>query len=132
MDCEAPEFAGHEFAADTAPTCLCIGDVRLALDSDCQPSLTFGMQQFLTPESAADVQVGVRWTDQIRPSDGCQTFDSGAVWRLSREDDEFVFDFASPALGASPYKQLRTSNFASAQISLDRTILPRDAWPLEY
>ena len=132
MDCEAPEFAGHALATDTARTCLSIGDVRIALDADRKQNLAFGLQPFLTTESAIDVQVGLRWTDQIRPSNGSRTFDSGAVWKLSRENDEFVFDFASPALGSSPYKQLRTSDFAFARISLDRTILPCNAWPLEY
>jgi hypothetical protein len=80
----------------------------------------------------ADLEVTVQWVDGLKPCAGRPVFDSGAVWKLFRESNELVFDFASDAVGPAPYKQMRTRGFTSAQLTLNNTLLPGRAWPLEY
>jgi hypothetical protein len=84
------------------------------------------------PHHRADIEVTVQWGDQLKASPGSPIFDSGAVWKLFRENDEFIFDFASEAVGPAPYKRMRTRDFTSAQLTLNSNLLPERVWPLEY
>ena len=131
MFCEAVENIEPISPAELRRTCLCIGDVRVAL---CHQHTEFNpeLQRFRVPDHRADIQITVRWTDQLKASPGSPIFDSGAVWKLFRESGEFIFDFASEAVGPAPYKRMRTCDFTSAQLTLNRNLLPEDAWPLEY
>ena len=84
-------------------------------------------------ECHPDLEVEVRWADRLKTSICNATFDSGAVWKVHRKDNDFIFDFASDAVGPDPYKRMRTDgSFTSAQIILNRELLPDDVWPMEY
>jgi hypothetical protein len=132
MYCETPEVAGSEFDGNKRPACLHIGDVRVSVSGDCGLSLSSELEKFRVSQCDTDVDVNVRWVEPVHPSRGTKIFHSGAVWALSRENDELIFDFSTPAVGRSPYKQLRTRDFSFAEIDLNSALLPRDAWPLEY
>jgi hypothetical protein len=131
MYCGGKAFAEGIATASTVPTCFRIGDVDVSVHGQGL-DLSLDLQQFLTPVCAPDVDVSVHWSSQIHPSCGEAAFDSGAVWKLSREDDDFVFDFTTPNLGPAPYKQLRTSDFISTRMTLNRAVLDQRLWPLEY
>jgi hypothetical protein len=133
MFCEAVENNGPISPAELRRTCLSIGDVRVALCGPAHhPRLGPELQCFRVPHHRADIEVTVQWSDQLKASHGLPIFDSGAVWKLFRENGEFVFDFASQAIGPAPYKQMRTRHFTSAQLTLNSNLLPEHAWPLEY
>jgi len=132
MFCEAVENIEPISPAELRRTCLCIGDVSVALCGPCHAELSPELQCFRVPHHRADIEVTVQWGDQLQASPGPPIFDSGAVWKLFRENNEFIFDFASQAVGPAPYKRMRTRDFTSAQLSLNSNLLPEHAWPLEY
>jgi hypothetical protein len=62
-------------------------------------------------------------------------FDSGVVWRLFRERDEYVFSLRSSAAGPAPYRLANfNTSFSAGRIRLNRSRLPNDTVvePLEY
>jgi len=133
MFCEAVDYIEGISPAELRRTCLRIGDVRLALCGPVHhPRLGSELESFRVSDHDADIEVAVRWNDQLKTCAGLPVFDSGAVWKLFREGNEFVFDFASDAVGPAPYKQMRTRDFTSAQLTLNSNLLPERAWPLEY
>ncbi len=132
MFCEAVENIEPISPAELRRTCLCIGDVSVALCGPFHAELSPELQCFRVPHHRADIEVTVQWGDQLQASPGPPIFDSGAVWKLFRESNEFIFDFASEAVGPAPYKRMRTRDFASTQLTLNSNLLPEHAWPLEY
>jgi len=118
-------------------TCVRIGEISLALTGDCpdEVSLSLELEEFRAQDCNADIEVGVEWVENLRRWHGEKVFDSGAIWSLFRDDTDYVFDFASPALGAHPYKRLRIDwNFRTAQLILSREALweHKPIAPLEY
>ena len=132
MYCEAPSLVNRERSAAKSETCLCIGDVTVSLVSSEPSYFDVDLKRFEIQKSVPDVDVTLRWAESIRPFRSQAVFHSGAVWKLTRDGDDFVFDFSSPAIGPSSYKQLRTSDFISAEMILNSELLPRRAWALEY
>src|SRR5262249_21790500 len=131
MCCGKSGFSEDLALAATPQTHLRIGDVNVALAASDRLSLSSDLKKFMVETGPPDLEVRLQWTAMINPSSQ-QSFDSGAVWKLYREDGDFVFDFSSPTVGPYPYKQLRTSDFASAQLTLNTAVLPKTYWPLEY
>jgi hypothetical protein len=118
-------------------TCVRIGAVSLALmcASLDEIRLSRELEEFRTEDCNPDIEVNVEWAESFQACQGERAFDSGAVWSLFRDGTDFVFDFASPALGARPYKRLRADrNFRTAQLILSREALGerRPVFPLEY
>lgn len=132
MYCEASSLVDRKPCVAESEACLRIGDVVLSIISDHSSSLNSDLKQFRIAKSDPDIQVTVRWADGIRPVRGQEIFDSGAVWKLCRERGDYVFDFATQAIGLRAYKQMRTSDFISAEMILNAELLPEDAWALEY
>src|SRR6266536_3660602 len=133
MFCAAVENIENIPSAEFQRTCLCIGDVRVALCGPTHhPRLGAELESFRVSDHDADIEVAVRWNDQLETCAGPPVFDSGAVWKLFRQNDEFIFDFASDAVGPAPYKRMRTRDFASTKVTLNSSLLPEHAWPLEY
>jgi hypothetical protein len=104
-----------------------------------EPGVTLGVSapssQFLVPEGHADVTIGVERAAGLTDPTGEKLFDSGVVWRLYRERDDFVFSFTSTATGPAPYRIARFNpSFTSGRIWLNRACLQNDAVlePLEY
>ena len=132
MYCEAPSLVDRGRSAAKSETCLCIGDVTVSMLSSEPSFLDVDLARFQAQKQVPDVEVTLRWAESIRPFCGHAIFDSGAVWKLARDADDFVFDFSSPAIGPGSYKQLRTSDFISAEMILNSQLLPKHAWALEY
>jgi hypothetical protein len=129
---EAVENIERPLPVDFQRTCLSIGDVRIALCGPCHAELSPELQCFCVPHHRADIEVAIQWNGRLKACESSPIFDSGAVWKLFRESSEFIFDFASESVGPAPYKQMRTRDFTSAQLTLNSNLLPEHAWPLEY
>jgi len=114
-----------------------IGDVSLGITS-CSPerlALDPYLMKFASDSGPAEIQVAVDWCDRLNPRPGPLTFDSGAAWKLFRDGNEFVFDFASSALGSVPYKRMTASaDFGEVSITLNQELLHGQStvYPLEY
>jgi len=114
---------------------LRIGGVRVAMHGSSVNALRCSSEvdRFRVVECDADLEVAVCWTEGLKPWNGRQTFDSGAVWKVFRHENDFIFDFASDAIGRDPYKRMRAdASFCSARVMLNSELLSEDVWPLEY
>ena len=62
-------------------------------------------------------------------------FDSGALWKLYRDDENHLFRFSSPYYGGLPYKEASFNrDFTEGEIRLRRAFFKSDrvVYPLEY
>ena len=137
MLAEAGQQCGRVHAVWAYRDCVRIGGVSLSLSgvSRDDVQLTRELEQFRAYKKNPDIEVSVEWARHLRAWPGEMAFDSGALWTLSHDGKEFVFDFISPILGPHPYKQMRVDQtFRSAQIILNRELLECYApvYPLEY
>ena len=128
----------QDSAADRGCERIRIGDIRVALTS-FDPGMTLGVadetRRFLADDEGADATIGAAWGDLRSPSAGTEIFDSGELWKLYRDGDEYVFLFTSPSLGAHPYKRARfNADFTSGAVTLHADYYDRraPAFPLEY
>jgi hypothetical protein len=113
---------------------LRIGNVSVAVrglrawhDSELAP--------FVCEVETPDISVATDSSQQLTLPSSLLHFDSGALWILYRDGKDFVFDFASPALGRAPYKRMRvTKDFCRADITMSESLLGDRGWvsPLEY
>jgi hypothetical protein len=123
---------------------LSIAGIGACIDSD-EPDLEIAargaMQRFLVDTVEPDLTMRARWGTLDSPpegSDGNQArplFDSGAVWRLDRAGDQFLFRFNSPKFGGTPYKTARmNARFTEGEVCLHRPYFTDSAAidPLEY
>ncbi len=114
-----------------------IGGVSLALDGDWHEQLHLGrdLEDFQIESDACDIAVKLEWSETLSRLSDETIFDSGAVWTVSRDASDFVFDFTSSAVGRCPYKRLRAdATFRTAQLILNRQALRNygPICPLEY
>jgi hypothetical protein len=79
----------------------------LSEDRRLAPPADGVLQQFVTDDHRADVEIRARWTDEPDASGGEVIFDSGVPWRLARVGANFVFTFRSELGGEIPYKTAR-------------------------
>jgi len=126
-----------EMAAALSPNALtvCVGGVSLTLSGDSCQQLLLGsdLEKFRVAICESDIDVSVEWCERLSSLPNEQIFNSGAIWTLSHDDSDFVFDFTCPVLGVHPYKRLRVDRkFRKAQLALNRELLPDDVCPLEY
>ena len=150
MDCQAPSASAHLVPAGETlvSTEACfnryrfersynIGGVSLRLQSASARDVDGGaeLKQFASEKTDGEIEVEIRWVDEIPPTVAQTDFDSGATWRLSRLGHELVFEFTSPVIGAQPYKQLRVNrSFSRAELILSRNALQghKDFSVIEY
>jgi hypothetical protein len=137
MLAEAGQQYGRVQATWPHRGCVRIGGVSLSLSaaSPDDVQLTRELEQFRAYDNNPDIEVSVHWARHLRAWPGETAFDSGALWTLSHDGEELVFDFTSPIMGSRPYKRLRVDPaFRSAQIILNRELLERYApvYSLEY
>src|SRR5437763_10826962 len=79
--------------------------------------------------------VRTRWATLSLRQTGSPVFDSGAVWRLHRAGDEFLFDCHSSLFGPIPYKTASVNKtFTTSEVLLHRPYFTDRAavYPLEY
>ena len=77
--------------------------------------------QFLVQDATPDVTIRVGWGDLHQACGGEQVFDSGAVWKLYRQRDAFLFRFVSPSLGSVPYREAQfDADFTAGDVRLHR------------
>lgn len=116
---------------------ICIGGISLALSSGFArgTNLSGGLKTFIRRDWPAAIDVSVEWVDELHSFPGKPFFDSSALWKLFRCDDELIFDFSSHTLGSNPYKRLCTDDtFRSARLYLNHQLRKKLATtsPLEY
>jgi hypothetical protein len=137
MLAEAGQQCGRVQPVRAHRGCVRIGGVSLSLSAASPDDIqvTRELEQFRAYDNHADIEVSVQWAQHLRAWTGETAFDSGALWTLSHDVKEFVFDFTSPILGPRPYKRMRVDQaFRSAQIVLNRELLEHylPVYPLEY
>lgn len=110
---------------------LSIGGITLAIhDPDPQWTWEDPVSRFLVPPQPAEVVLTVGRAS-ARPPRGRALFDSGAVWKLFREDTGYRIECRSESFGEAPYKTATfNEDFTRGTIEL----LPQLAHlnPLEY
>ena len=132
----APEIWTHAHHAR-------VGGISLTLGSSSPEQLSLGpdLEPFRIEHCDPDICVSADWSERLHRFPDEKIFDSGAVWTLSRDHSDFVFDFVSPAVGMHPYKgmrpykRLRTDQFfRRAELTLNREALKNYGviCPLEY
>ena len=117
---------------------LTIAGVTVAVMADeSGPALRVedAAKPFLVDDATPEVTIRVGWGHLLEACDGEQVFDSGALWRLYRHRDSFLFRFTSPALGSVPYRDACfDAGFTAGDVRLHRPYFeargPVD--PLEY
>ncbi len=123
-------------AADTLT--LKVGDVGVRItsgDPGMKLRVNGAAERFLVSNGAADVDVTTAWGKLCQPAHASLVFDSGGLWRLSRDLENYVFHLTSPMYGALPYKRATFSpDFTWGEVLLERSYFdprrPVDA--LEY
>ena len=118
-----------------------IGEVSFGI-SGAGPLPVFGPQLELfrsdsgfSDSKSCDLEISLQWVDQLYPPSGRLLFDSGSVWTLHEQGEDWLFDFASDVVGPEPYKRLRVDReFRSARLLLNRKYFPNSApsGPLDY
>jgi hypothetical protein len=118
--------------------CIKIAGITVAL-SCCDPDVRLGVEEttrkFVVDEANPDVQVRASLSDMEREICGEKLFDSGALWKLYRDDGKYLFRFSSPYYGELPYKEASFNpNFTEGEIRLRRAFFDssRAIYPMEY
>ncbi|HEY7353294.1 MAG TPA: hypothetical protein VH596_11060 [Terriglobales bacterium] len=113
-----------------------VGGVSFELSGDSGQHVYTGdeIRQFQVTCSAAVIAIEINWADTLPANRGKQVFDSGATWKLFRNEGESIFEFVTPRLGARPYRQMRVDqSLTHAEIFLNRSVLGNSGIsPLEY
>jgi hypothetical protein len=115
-----------------------IGDIGVAIEC-ADPGMSIGVpaetERFLVRDGAVDSTVTAAWGELCEPITGEELFDSGGLWKLYRQEGDYVFRFSSPAIGQYPYKEARFNpDFTSGEVTLHADYHDRrePATPLEY
>ena len=115
-----------------------VGDVamKIVCDERTIPSTPAGPARlFLVDDDQADSTMTVRSAPGLTAPRGKQLFDSGLVWQLHRDRDDFVFGFHSPVFGNAPYRLARfNSAFTAGRVSIGHAPLAADVpvKPFDY
>ncbi|HZQ17794.1 MAG TPA: hypothetical protein VFA90_03650 [Terriglobales bacterium] len=113
-----------------------VGGLTLKLLGDSPEDVDGGseLRNFECEAIGADIELNIRWTEELSGSRGDRAFDSGATWRLFPSGNELVFEFISPVLGTRPYRQLRVNReFRCAELLLSNALRGyQQASPVEY
>ena len=132
----APATLAIERSAEM-PWCagLRIGDVSVSVQGCAGAELGAAMLAFEGNWGACDIEVVAGRSPRILPLSSRSSFESGALWTLFRECNDYIFDFASTALGTTPYKRMRVDeSFSRVHITLSTEMLAQygHLFPLEY
>lgn len=115
-----------------------IGGVTVQVDGgrDHNVALSRDLDAFRTAASQSDIYVRVKWAKSLASLDHRLLFDSGSVWRLYEDEENFIFDFRAPATGIHPYKRLTVDKeFREAKLEMSAQsfrAIAQPATPFEY
>jgi hypothetical protein len=115
-----------------------VGGIRVGVTS-ADPALAVAApparHAFACGPGAPHVSVTAAWGNLDTAPVGPLVFDSGGVWTLVGNGADLCFEFRSPALGATPYKQARVrGDFTASDVILHRPYFDPDRPidPMEY
>jgi hypothetical protein len=117
---------------------FCVGGVSVGLSgaSRADVSLTPPLEPFRATCSLPDIEIRVAWVGKIEARSGRQLFDSGSLWKLYENQDDFQFDFRASVYGVPPYKRLTVDrSFRRAVLQMNEECFVErrvTADPLEY
>jgi hypothetical protein len=112
--------------------------VSVQIAGEDGPDVTLGslLEPFRVNPGISDINIQVEWVAEFAPTLRRQLFDSGSVWRLYEDQDEFRFDFSAPILGEQPHKRLLVDRyFTEATLQMNEECFagtPYAAEPLGY
>lgn len=94
------------------------------------------LEPFRTEHQNSDLTIDIQWAESFSPPPDTELFDSGSVWRLYANDQEFQFDLCAPILGEQPYKRLIIDNrFERASLTMNARYFSENLCapaPLDY
>lgn len=105
------------------------------LDSQMKIEASGATARFLVEDERPEVSLTAAWDELDEAARGELVFDSGALWKLYRDDGQHVFRFVTPVLGRIPYKVARLNHdFTSGSVTLHRPYFDtrRALYPLDY
>jgi hypothetical protein len=115
-----------------------IADICVSLESS-DPKLTLATmparQDFIVNETKPDSIVSAEWVDSLKEISSQPIFDSGALWKLYFDHEQYHFSFVSPVLGSQPYKIASfNQDFTRGRIAMNRACFNsgQNVDPLEY
>ncbi len=119
-----------------AHCCLQIGGLSLGFAAHGMDfHLESDHKNFLIPSQSCEIEIEMFWAQSLSTARGKKLFDSGAVWSLYENNNEFVFDFVTPSLGSEPYKRLHINHgFSRGRVFFSRDCCsnPERLQVLEY
>lgn len=110
-------------------------DVRITADTATTVDFNEQLLPFAAESNRSEIEVEIAWASRLEPIEAPALFNSGCVWSVHQQADEFIFDFATARFGDRPYKRMIVDkSFRRATILLNRQLLqPEDASrALEY
>ena len=118
--------------------CIRIADIIVALTCD-DPEIDLRVEEttkkFVVKEASPDIRVRASIED-IHEETGCEKiFDSGALWKLYRDNGNYLFRFNSPYYGPLPYKEASfNADFTRGEVRLHRPFFNSGGpvYPMEY
>lgn len=136
---DSPPQRGHSSSLNGRPPfekSFSVGGLTLKLRGDSPEDVDGGseLRNFECDAIGSDIELSIRWVEELSTSPGERAFDSGATWRLFPSGNEFMFEFISPLLGTRPYRQLRVNReFSCAELLLGNALRGyQQASPVEY
>jgi hypothetical protein len=136
-DAQNPSFLQVENFAAAHRCTFRVGGITVQIEGTraCDVSLDTTVLPFRIGSRTPDIRIQVERVSRLLPPTASSLFDSGSVWRLFRSQDDFQFDFISPAIGDAPYKRLLVDDqFRHACLLLNDELLCEQSptSPLEY
>ena len=99
-------------------------------------ALDYSLELFRVRATTPDIRIQIERRARLGDPSQPHLFDSGSVWRLYEHDTDLRFDFSTPAMGASPYKQLLVDHkFCNARLLLSEQVSgpkTKGPAPLDY
>jgi hypothetical protein len=117
--------------------CVSVADIKTRVVCDASQmeiQIDGATQKFLVEDQSPDVTLTVVRDDLGEDTPGEMIFDSGALWQLYRQGEDYLFRFATPYFGPTPYKVASfNQDFTQGEIRLHRPyFMGRAVYPLEY
>ena len=110
--------------------------VRLSGGSCTDVALMSTIEPFRIEDFAFDIDIQIKWVNNIPQPLGRQLFDSGTTWRLHEAEAGFGFDVSSEIRGPSPFTRLLIDRgFINAALQMNQECfarVPSTAPPLSY